>query len=141
VLGLGYEELRALGAREMIDPAKTCLFLADPPLDSRYLDRVKTANELLLEQTPNDEHFGYDPLNPEYTFRLLADVCEGSLKSGAVIIVPLGPKPFALVSLVVARSLEGVEVWRVSGGSYEDAVDRAPSDVFIGCRIPAHLQA
>lgn len=135
VLGLGYEPSRALGAREMLDPAITVLFFTDPVDDPRFSEALQSSNEILLNQTPERNRMGYAIRSIGYLDRIVGDVCEGYSENYSVVIVPLGPKPFCLAALVVSRRLKGVEVWRVSGGGSEEAIDRKGTGEFVAARL------
>jgi len=132
VIGLGYEESRALGAKEMLDPARTLVLYTDPVSDVRFLQAIMESNKILLQQIADRDKFTYDVEDLGYLNRLLGDVCTGlSGADSAVVIVPLGPKPFCLVSLVVSRRISGVDVWRITGGDFEAPIDRVASGKFL----------
>jgi hypothetical protein len=51
------------------------------------------------------------------------------------ILIPFGPKLFALMSLLVATLHDDVGVWRVSSGTLEAPVSRKPSGHIISVSV------
>jgi hypothetical protein len=116
LLGLGYEPVRAMGLRDYVDPELTMAFYTDPALDERYQAAVMRSNTGLLTTLPTKFRFRYGVADLDYTNALLRNVALGLIRQYRVIIAPLGPKPFCLLSLILSAECSAIDVWRVSVG-------------------------
>jgi len=124
VIGLGYESDRALGLVNYVEPAVTVAFLSDPALDERFVEATVEANRPLLRSL-SEEHIVRYPLGSlRATAALLESCCLGLLKDHRIILAPLGPKPFGLLSMLLASTHIGIEVWRVSAGEKDNIKSR-----------------
>jgi len=134
IVGLGYERERAVGALELIEPATVWVFRPKSK-DQRYDVAIDSANELLWDL----ERIGiadYAVDRPLECFVRLESLAYGALGSARPVIVPFGPKLFALNALLVAAlHWPKVTVWRVSSGQLEKAVDRRPEGSVHGLRV------
>lgn len=126
VIGLGYEADRALGLVNYIEPAVTVAFLSDPALDSRFVEVTEEANGPLLRILGEEQIVRYPLGSLRATAALLESCCLGLLKEHRIILAPLGPKPFALLSMLLATAHVGIEVWRVSAGEKGNVKSRKP---------------
>jgi hypothetical protein len=126
VMGLGYEKDRAEFLRKSVDPETTYCFYADPAGDERFVERVYINNFKLIDSLHRRNVFSF-PLGDMYkTDRLLTSLCLELRLKYRVILAPLGPKPFALLCMLVAARYPDIEVWRVSAGQLESIYDRKP---------------
>lgn len=124
IIGLGFEPGRALGSIDYLEVPEVRLFVPEGP-DGRFHDAVVQANRLLLED-PGISSSAYHVLNPIDTYQKLESMILGLLPRFRPIIIPLGPKIFAAISMLIAiRMLPQVCIWRTSAGSGEDIADRA----------------
>lgn len=121
IIGLGYEKNKAFGLTEYFD-AETFLFYNLDSSDKRFAAEIEKINFDLIEQTPEQNIFQYPINDLEYTERQLFSLCSYLKESFRVIVAPSGPKPFTLVSLVVALKMNEVDVWRISQGDSRNAV-------------------
>jgi hypothetical protein len=126
VVGLGYEEGKALGAVEYLQADEVWAFDPASP-EKKYRQALELANKLFLDGIPSSRVFQYDVTDPVALFGQLESLTSGLARVGRPHILPFGPKLFALVSLLVACQQRSVGVWRVSAGESEPAVDRLPS--------------
>jgi len=125
VVGLGYDPGRALGIHEELDPNVVASFVARPAVDVRYERSTLEANRDFLELVDEALRFEYPILDFLTTFQRLDGICRGLSAEAGTVLVPLGPKIFALASFLVAARQREVSVWRVSAGTRADPVDRA----------------
>jgi len=134
LVGLGYEADRALGLVEYIDPRTTWLFYTDPAPDLRFTEYVKTANRALLERVGEDHvvKYQYDALG--HTIMALDSLLSGLVRDSRVVIAPLGPKPFGLISFLLSLKHPGVDVWRVSPGARARPQVRQPAGKILVAR-------
>jgi hypothetical protein len=126
VIGLGYESERALGLVNYVEPAVTVAFLSDPALDERFVEATMEANRSLLQTLGEEQTVRYPLGSLRATAALLESCCLGLLKEHRIILAPLGPKPFALLSMLLASAHMGIEVWRVSAGEKGSVKSRKP---------------
>ncbi len=132
VFGLGYESLEALGALQLLEASEVWALLPLDP-DGSYYDVVAAENDTLLEMVDLDHVVTYEVLDAVGTFRLLEQLVYGASSQARPVIVPLGPKVFALAALLVsARFNREVPVWRFSSDQYS-----LPRDVSASGKISA----
>lgn len=128
IVGAGFEYGRIVGAMDMLEPERTyCLY---PESKDKRFEAAILRNNL-------DFSFLDDPTllqpyilsRPDSLYFELRRLVEFELRERNVLILPLGPKLFAAVSLMVALQLHpAVMVWRHSTvstqapGSTQDAI-------------------
>lgn len=115
IVGLGYELERGIGAIENLEPAEAWAF-APLGSDARYREEMRRANELLWELLPSGRCIDYHVYRPFDCFVRLESLTHGLLRNRGVVLIPLGPKIFALTSLLVSCLHPEAAVWRVSSG-------------------------
>jgi hypothetical protein len=127
IVGLGYEQGRALGALERLEADDYWLL---KPVSSvgEYSEALMKANEELLGFTPLARVLQYDVEDPFDIFINLESLVAGVERVARPILLPLGPKIFCLVSLIVAALHRPCAVWRVSAGEPGTPTDRVPTD-------------
>lgn len=116
VIGLGYEEGRAYSLKDYFDAEVVNVFRTDKSSSDNYYNLVQKNNEQLLKKISYKESsniFEYSLDNIDYTHKVLSDLCQDLSRQYRVVIAPCGPKPFTLISLLVALRLDNVDVWRV----------------------------
>jgi hypothetical protein len=134
VLGLGYEESRALGALEHIQAGDYWVFKPQSDI-GEYNRAMLEANSTLLESTPADRLFTYTVESPFDCFATLELLLSRLRSVGSPTLFPFGPKIFSLCGMLVACLYEEVAVWRVSGGVLEQAANRFPTESFCGLKV------
>lgn len=124
LIGLGYEPDLALAAQQVLDPAVT--WLAVPRSDdNRFDDEVATANEILLDVVDSANIWAYDVSNPSSAFIMLESIVSGLRRQHNVVLVPFGPKLFAVTCLLVSLANDKeVGVWRLSAGNFRETRDQ-----------------
>ena len=129
IIGLGFEPGRALGSIDYLEVPEVRLFLPQGP-DDRFEVAVLAANRLLIQEV--GQPLKYDIRDPEDTFQKLGSLVVGLLPRFRPIIIPLGPKIFATLSMLLAlRLFPQLCIWRTSAGSGEDVTDRRASGTVI----------
>ena len=134
MIGLGYEREKALGAAEYLEANEVFTYCPASRIPE-YLPSVEAANELLLEQLTADHRFVYEVEQPAKLVSELSSVVKGLILQSSVIMIPLGPKIFALCCMLTASMFPDVSVWRVSQGSTAPAVDRRPTEYYSILRV------
>jgi hypothetical protein len=128
VMGLGYEKDRAEYLRRSVNPEETYCFYADPSSDPRFVEKVYINNFRLIDSLHRRNVFSYPFNEMEQAHRMLTDLCLELRLNYRVILAPLGPKPFALLSMLVGARYPDIEIWRVGAGKLESVYDRIPKD-------------
>lgn len=126
VLGLGYEENKALGAVEHIQASQRWTFTPVSP-EADYTPVLEQANRTLLLDVAPERQLSYWVDRPFDLFVDLESLVYGLQQVGNPVILPFGPKIFALSAMLVALLHTRVAVWRVSAQGAEPAIDRKSS--------------
>lgn len=144
IVGLGYEDGKALGAVEYLQADEIWVFDPHSPIQE-YRGALDHANASLLDAVPNSKKIDYDVMNPHDLFVRLESLVYGLVRESRPVVLPFGPKIFTLVSLLVARLHPQLAVWRVSGGEPDEPTDRKASgnrvfvDFLLGEQAPNRL--
>jgi hypothetical protein len=134
ILGLGYEEGKALGAIDHLEVSNALAFVPTSPIEE-YLAEVLNANSTLLDALGPGHAMRYRVHEPTRTFEMLESAVSGLLPKFNPVLLPFGPKIFFVISLLVAIVHPRCSVWRVSGGESEPPVDRLPSSHIISLEV------
>jgi len=134
VVGLGYEQDKALGAVEHLQADEIWLFRPKSKI-SEYSVALEEANGTLLRATGLDKQFLYRVQDPLACFVKLESLVQGLSRESNVVLLPFGPKIFALCSLLVGAMDTQVAVWRVSAQGDEEPVNRKGSGYCYGLRV------
>ncbi|MBA4409708.1 MAG: hypothetical protein C0397_09840 [Odoribacter sp.] len=112
ITALGYEKNKAYGLREYFDAQEMYLFLT---VDNKFTTIVQERNNDLILSIPESNCIQYNLNDLLYTKSILYDLCLKLKDDYRIIIAPCGPKPFTLLSFLVASSLKMIDIWRISG--------------------------
>lgn len=134
ILGLGYEQDKAVGALEYIQPAEVWAFEPVSP-DPLYTKAIRRANETLSDVVPNGRRIEYRVARPFDCLVSLESLSYGAMRTGRPVLFPFGPKVFALCCLLVACIHPSMGVWRVSAESAEPPSDRIANGKVVGIRL------
>jgi hypothetical protein len=134
IIGLGYEREKALGAAEYLEANEVFTYCPISQIEE-YRASVEDANELLLSQLASDHRFVYSVDHPAKLVSELSSVVKGIMLRSSIIMIPLGPKMFALCCLLTATMFPDVSVWRMSQGGATTPSDRRPTEFFSVLRI------
>lgn len=134
ISGLGYEQMMALGIIEHIDPADAWLFFPESP-DERYDEAVRRSNNILLAEAAPSNVISYPVMSGDVLSAKLFSLVDSLRRDYRCILMPLGPKIFALASIVAGCYYRDVSVWRASAGKHYFPVDRKSSGDFAQFRI------
>lgn len=134
VLGLGFEARLATAALETIEPHQTVVMV---PIgeDARYEEVVRAVNEPMLRGTDCQE-FEYDVGDILQTIINLNASVSSWCRHSRVVLVPLGPKPLALASILVGIAHpENVTVWRLSADRGRHPEERIATGTIVGVSV------
>jgi len=134
LVGAGLEGSLVLGVLDDLEPSETWIF--EPfGIAKSYDDRIQKLNKDVFAAIPNERHFMYSILEPYTGFLKLSSLVNDLTRHGRVVIIPLGPKPFALFAFLIgAEDRENVSVWRLSTSSDRDPIDRVPTGQIVGLK-------
>ncbi|WP_417237494.1 hypothetical protein [Bizionia paragorgiae] len=126
IVCLGYEQSKAEGIIEHLDPKEYYIFYSEPALDQRFTKKIKENNLALLNRSENVISFPINDLR--FLERELTSLYYLLKDEYSIIIAPLGPKPFTLVSMLMAIRYRDIDIWRVGSGSDINEYKREPID-------------
>lgn len=127
IVCLGYEQNKAEGIIEHLDPKLCHIFYTKPTLDPLFLEKIEENNSNIIEE--RGRQISTYPFNDLITLeRSLNSIYHTLKKDYSIIIAPLGPKPFALVSMIMAAKYPEIDIWRVGSGNDINVYDREPLD-------------
>ena len=107
IICLGDQLIQSAGLKEYYDAEQVYYFYAD----NENSERILEINKSIIENDRNLIPFVFDDLS---STRYLLDKLVEKLKMNyRVVIAPCGPKPFSLVSLIIASFSYDVDVWRI----------------------------
>ena len=128
IVCLGYEQRKAEGIIEHLDPKEYYLIYSKPTLDKRFVDKIEVNNSSILERTNNNKIINFqldDLLSLE---RELTSLYYLLREEYSIIIAPLGPKPFTFISMLMTIKYRDIDIWRVGSGSDINKYNREPID-------------
>lgn len=128
IMGLGYEMERAQGIVEYLDPKTTYAFYSSPAFDKKFVNVVEKNNALLLSSLGESKVFKHPIGDLKSTDAQLTSLCLNLKNTHRIILAPLGPKPFALLCLLLSARYPEIDVWRVSAGDSGNKYDRKPAN-------------
>jgi hypothetical protein len=134
VLGLGYEQERALGAVEHIQPGDVWAFKPRSS-EAGYIPALLAANESLIELLPPQRILDYDVMQPLDCYGQLESLVAALALEASPIFVPFGPKIFALCTILIAASDRRCAVWRVSAEEGDEPQERKAEGTICGLSI------
>jgi hypothetical protein len=143
VLGLGYEQDRALGAVEYLEPDEVWCFKPGET-DERFDEALASTNQILLDRVGPNHVLEYSLREPGQLLSSLTSLIRPNGSGRRTVIVPFGPKLFTLSSALVAAMFPGeVSVYRVSANRNEPVTNRVSSGAVVGirCEMPPNPTA
>ncbi|MFA0004901.1 hypothetical protein [Vibrio splendidus] len=124
VFGLGYEEHKALGVYNYYDADYSYAFIPKNQF-SDFESIVRRNNLPLLETIGSRNTFSYDVTDPYSTYVDLKSLMVSLSDISRTILVPLGPKIFAAIAVILGKELyPKLPIWRVSSLHSEEPVER-----------------
>ncbi len=127
IIGLGYEKGRAAAAIEFFE-AQDVTFFSPVGGPDEYLGQVQGVNRTILGGRTSYPSVKYDLMNVFDATARLSQLVARTVSSARSVIVPFGPKTFALAAMLTAISFpKRVSVWRLSGGINDPTPDREPT--------------
>ncbi|MCM3500905.1 hypothetical protein M3667_03305 [Microbacterium sp. P26] len=135
IIGVGVEESMALGAAEFLDVSNAYAFVptnGDVGFDAM---NEKANHDFFLAEYMSKK-ISYSIQEPFDLFTRLEGLVYGLSPRVRIALVPLGPKIFALCSLLVSLIAENrATVWRFSASANSTPVQRRPSGRIVSLRV------
>lgn len=116
IVCLGYEQNKAQGIIDQLEPKLTYLYYSNPAIDDRFVKAIEDNNRDILRDIKTENIFTYPFDDIKYLERQLTSIYYTLRDEYSIIIAPLGPKPFTFVAMVLSIIFPEIEVWRVDSG-------------------------
>ncbi|BAO55009.1 hypothetical protein [Nonlabens marinus] len=124
IVCLGYEQNKAQGIIEHLDPKVCYIFYSKPALDDAFVKTIEENNRELIDHNSNVITFPLDDLI--VIERELVSLYHFLRKDYSIIIAPLGPKPFTFMAMLLSIKYTDIDIWRVGSGSDINEYERKP---------------
>jgi hypothetical protein len=131
IVCLGYEQNKAEGIIDHLDPKICYIFYTKPALDNDFVKTVEVNNKNILDHYKNVITYRFDDLL--FLERQLTSIYYLLKDDYSIIIAPLGPKPFTFISMLMSIKFHDIDIWRIGSGSDINQYKREPinDDSFI----------
>jgi hypothetical protein len=135
VFGLGFHGAAAMCVLDRLEASVVYAFLAAPGSSPEYVERTRKCNKDLLDDVRRKKQPILElPLSSiEKSYRNLAELISYHRSDGEITVVPMGPKPHVLASILVAMRFPEVACLRVAGMPYP--VDVKPTGEIVATRV------
>ncbi|MFT4394617.1 hypothetical protein ACLTEW_06745 [Gordonia lacunae] len=138
-VGVGLEGDRTLGVLDDLEPNETFTFSPEG-FNNLYDEGILKLNRDLFKLVPSRNQFSYRVEDPYVTFLKLSSLVDLWANEARIVLLPLGPKTFALMSFLIAlRDDSRVSVWRLSADSVDTPVDRIAAGPILGLSTSSAL--
>jgi len=135
IICAGNEPNRVYGIKDYFD-AEPYLFYTDSSFNIEYHEETQSANIDLLSEIKQDNIIRFPVYDLMYTNNILENLCKSLINKFRIIIAPCGPKPFALLSMIISLNYEGeIEIWRISPGDGVSKTDREPEGLITCLKV------
>lgn len=115
IFGLGFNGWASLCVLERLEADLVYAFLASPAADDKYPAQVLERNQDFLEETKTHEKVLKFPLRSvEGSYRYLSELIAPHRGEDIITLVPMGPKPHVLASILVSMRFPEVSCLRIS---------------------------
>ena len=135
ICGLGFDGWAPLALLDSAEPDEILAFVADPAFSQRYVKRAKASNASFLETykafSANDVLLEMPLSSVARSFALLAETVSLYHRDYDLALVPMGPKPHVLASILVCNRFSDVKCLRVSGKQQNPPTVPATGDVVL----------
>ena len=133
VFGLGFDGYASLCVLDSLEPDVIYSFYADPAASPEYRERVIRNNADMI-QTHSRYVLGTPLVSVAMTYRNLVELVSPHRNEAAVTLIPMGPKPHVLASMLVGLKHDEICCLRVSS-SRDHIVAVAPSGSIVATRV------
>ncbi len=102
-----------------INPSRIYAFVPEPAFDDAYTKSVIKKNKPLLDKIGHENTIKYPAINQEVINSKLTSLCLELRLNSRIIIVPLGPKTFALTALLLSLRYPDIKLWDITSRIYK----------------------
>lgn len=117
-IGLGHEKIRAAGLIEFLDLNYENIFLfhTSDNFSPKFSKEVLENNSEVIKSVGENNVISYDLNDLKQIESILLTMGNKLRINNRLAIAPLGPKPFSLISLIIAKKIPGINIFRVGAG-------------------------
>jgi len=133
VFGLGFHGLAALCVLDHLEADAVYAFLGATNSAKAYVDKTRESNRELIEHPKTKALLEWPLESLETAYRQLAETVAPHRPDGEITLVPMGPKPQVLASILVAMRFQEVACLRV--GHSREALDVIATGDTIATRV------
>jgi hypothetical protein len=140
IVGAGFEGDVALGVIDDIEPEDVWAFVPKG-YSSGHDAEIESINDALLTSIDSGKVLEYRVDQPLETLLRLDALVGSQITSRRTVLIPLGPKIFALLCITIASvAPDNVTIWRVSAEASGDASDRKATGDLVGLTVTSYGQ-
>lgn len=135
LVGLGFEWVPPFGVVEALEPDTVYGFIAEPGAFPEYPGVAEARNETFINEYCRERLLRLPLRSVEAAYKGLGGVVAPHLGAANIIIVPMGPKPHVLASIVVASRFREVTCLYAKGTRHRPPEVKAasPMDIVVTC--------
>ena len=133
VFGLGFHGMAALCVLDRLEADTVYAFLAAPGSSAEYVDKTREINKDLISNPKTKDVLALPLTSVEACYRHLAETIAPHRPDGEITLVPMGPKPHILASILLAMRFPQVACLRISGAPYP--IDVKPTGEIAATRV------
>jgi len=133
VFGLGFHGLATLAVLDQLEADTVYAFLASPGSSKKYVAKAREINKDLINDNRTKALLELPLASVEKCYRLLAETIAPHRPDGEITLVPMGPKPHVLASILIAMRFQEVACLRVSGAP--SPIDVRPTGDIVATRV------
>jgi hypothetical protein len=100
-IGLGFDGLATVSVLDCLEADRVVAFYASPGAFSDYAERTQVTNREVLDERA-ELSLALPLFSVRQSFSYLAEVVGSYLRDGEITLVPMGPKPLVLASILVS---------------------------------------
>jgi hypothetical protein len=141
IFGLGFNGWASLSVLERIEADEVFAFIASPGASRQYPGRVRKLNKDFLEEPRVKKHVIELPVRSvEGSYRMLSELVAPHRFDDTVTLVPMGPKPHVLASILVSMRFVEVSCMRVSAKRAREEKVRTTGEI-VAVRVTVKKEA
>jgi len=133
VFGLGFHGEAALYVLDQLEADTVYAFLASPGSSKEYVNKTYEINKDLINNYKTRPVLEMPLASIESCYRYIAETIAPHRPDGEITLVPMGPKPHVLASILVAMHFREVACLRVSGAP--NPIDVLPTGEIVTTRV------
>lgn len=133
IFGLGFHGMATLCVLDRLEADIVYAFIASPGSSEEYVAKTRKINKDLIENHKTEPLLELPLASIEMCYRYLAEIIAPHRPDGEITLVPMGPKPHVLASILVAMRFQEVACLRVSG--VPDPLDVKPTGEIVATRV------